>query len=384
MIHRRTKESRHDRGVRLFAAITLAAASCAFIAATGSTDSVTTPSQVFDKAYVEPAPTTTEVPEDTKPDASVPPAPLKRNAELSDLSVQAKSIADELGKCSNDSACVSAILVKHKDKAQDVIAAFSYVVSQGGYLASSCHEPSHQLGAILTPERLAGVSFASVCTDGLLHGSFETWGETKSLADASSQVLGLCKPLGAHSCAHVAGHALYRAAPDYNVALKECRAINVFTEGCANGVMMLVFEDLRARNPQPSLKQIAEVCSVLEEDTKPVCEEELPWQWTLSEVPWAETIKGCASVSKEGRASCARGAGRIAYAGGNYTPAETFDRCSQGIDKNIVAWCIASAAHEVGQNSLNPNPEMVCAAARDYKKDCVSLQTFWGASPVAN
>ena len=102
MIHRRIKESRHDRGVRFFAAITLAAASCAFIAATGSSDSVTTPSQVFDKAYVEPAPTTTEVPEDTKPGSSVPPAPLKRNAELLDLSVKAKEIADELGKCSND------------------------------------------------------------------------------------------------------------------------------------------------------------------------------------------------------------------------------------------------------------------------------------------
>jgi hypothetical protein len=370
--------------VRFFAAITLAAASCAFVASATSSDSLTTPSQVFDQAYVEPAPTTTEVPEDTKPDQGVPPAPSKRNADLSDLSVKATSIADELGKCGEDSACSAAILVKHKDNVQDVVAAFSYVISQGGELASACHEPSHQLGAILTPASLTGVRFASVCTDGLLHGSFETWGATKSLADASSQVLELCRPLGAHSCEHVAGHALYRAAPDYNVALKECRALQVFTEGCANGVMMLVFEDLRAKNSRPSLKQISEVCSVLEEDTKPVCEEELPWQWTLSDVPWEETIAGCRNVSKEGRAPCARGAGRIAYAGGNYTPDETFDRCSKGVDKSIVTWCISSAAREVGQNSLTPDPDIICAAARNYKKECIALQSFWETSPTTN
>ena len=382
VVHRRIKESQHGSGVRLFSAITLVAASCAFVASVGSDDSATTPKQVFDIAYTEPAPTTTQViSEGTNPE-QVAPVPLKRNAELSDLSVQAKSITQELGKCGDDSSCSAAILVKHKDEVQDVISAFSYVISQGGKLASSCHEPSHQLGAILTPSLLAGVSYASVCTDGLLHGSFETWGATKTLADASSQVLALCKPLGAHSCAHVAGHALYRAAPDYNVALKECRAIQVFTEGCANGVMMLVFEDLRAKNPRPSLQQIAEVCSVLEEETKPVCEEELPWQWTLSGLGWEETISGCVNVSKEGRSPCARGAGRIAYAGGDYTPDETYERCSKGLDKSIVTWCIASAAHEVGQNSLNPNPDVICAAARDYKKECVSLQVFWGSSPV--
>lgn len=371
--------------VRLFAAVTLVAASFAFIAQASETDSVLTPSDVFDKTYIEPATTAPPAPsEDTTPDQGVPPAALKRQADVSDLSANAKSIAQELSSCGRDSACSAAILVKHKDNTQDVISAFSYVLSQDGPLASACHEPSHMLGAILTPERLAGVQFASVCTDGLLHGAFETWGKSKSLTQASEQVLGLCAPLGAHSCAHVAGHALYKAAPDYKVALEECRALKVFTEGCANGVVMLVFEELRSKNAKPSLQQVAEVCSVLEEETKPVCEEELPWQWTLSGLSWEETITGCANVSKEGRSACARGSGRIAYAGGNYTPAETFDRCAKGVDKNIVSWCIASAANEVGQNSLTQNPDVVCDAARDYKKECVSLQTFWVTTPVSN
>lgn len=312
---------------------------------------------------------------DVKPseDPFEPRAPYA-HASSSDLSAAALKISRGITTCANDSACIAATLMLNKETPLDAVAAFSHATSQDSPAANQCHAPSHQLGRVLSVQDVASSPFLAVCSDGLLHGLFESWGALRTLSQVIEQFPSLCGSLAANSCAHVAGHALSKASDaSVPLALKACADLGIDAMGCSSGIVMLVFDALRSSPSKPSLKTIDSVCDDFTMPARRDCEGELPWQWELSGLSWPGVITKCENVSKEGRRSCARGAGRLAYQGSLVSPEVAVSRCKMAASQDLVESCLGSAASEVGKNAGALNPGLICDASRSLRDRCLAL-----------
>lgn len=302
------------------------------------------------------------------------PRPEYPHATKEDLSPRALAVSDDITSCSSDASCIAATLMLNKDYPLDVVAAFSYATSQDGPAANQCHAPSHQLGRVLTVESVAKSPFLAVCSDGLLHGLFETWGSSKTLSQVVSQFPVLCGSLAVNSCAHVAGHALSKSiGSSVPLALEGCATMGIDAMGCSSGIVMLVFDDLRLSGKKPSLSEIDAVCKEFSLPARRDCEGELPWQWELNGLSWPSVITKCEDVSKEGRRSCARGSGRLAYQGSLVSPQVAVSRCQMAQSQDLVESCLGSAASEVGKNAGSLNPGLICNASGALKQRCFDL-----------
>jgi len=296
------------------------------------------------------------------------------HASSNDLSAVALKISKDITACESDSSCIAATLMLNKDTPLDVVAAFSHATSQDSPAANQCHAPSHQLGRTLSVYDVASSPFLSVCSDGLLHGLFESWGSLRTLSQVIDEFPSLCGSLAINSCAHVAGHALSKASDaSVSLALKSCATLKIDAMGCSSGIVMLVFDALRNSSSKPSLKTIDAVCDDFTMPARRDCEGELPWQWELSGLTWPDVITKCESVSKDGRRSCARGAGRLAYQGSLVSPEVAVSRCKMATSQDLIESCLGSAASEVGKNAGALNPDLICDASGPLRERCLAL-----------
>ena len=175
-------------------------------------------------------PTADSTADDTAPTTTTAPATL-RPQDRTDLLTEADwatiERADEVG-------------------AKAVLADLAVTFDDDPRNSGRCHELVHELGRrafTAYGSVLAAVDFdSSWCGAGYVHGVFEEWGRTTSLAVIEADAVDLCEtfpPEMLIKCAHGVGHAIIQHAPNLPTAFDICELLGNASWDCILGVLML-------------------------------------------------------------------------------------------------------------------------------------------------
>jgi hypothetical protein len=263
----------------------------------------------------------------------------------------------------------------------------------------ACHTPSHRLGGLLY-NNLRDIKKAldvvdGSCELGVIHGVFETWGETVDLEYVKSVIPALCAEATAkdttfppRKCAHGAGHAIWPASDgDLKAALSVCDTLgDEFTVSeCGGGVTMSMLMGVGAGEPvtQDSVSDVAELCNSYSINHKMSCITETgPMSLRLARMDVAKAVKLCYELEGlmdkgtefEVSYHCTSAVGYSAPQQAAEDPDKIVQLCSNADSERLVGACLYGAVKQMrlrGLPTVKSDLDRLCAVVpKYYSADC--------------
>lgn len=268
----------------------------------------------------------------------------------------------------------------------------------------ACHTPSHKFGGLLYREILDIERTLAIvdgmCELGVIHGVFETWGETVSLEYVRETIPTLCasatsrdESFPPRKCAHGAGHAVWPASKgDLKAALSVCDTLgDEFTVSeCGGGVTMSMLMGVGAGDPvkQDTIKDVADLCNSYTVNHKMSCITETgPMSLRLAQMDVAKAVRLCyelESLMDSGREMdvsyhCTSAVGYSAPQQAGENPDKVVELCSNSANERLVGGCLYGAIKQMRLRNLPTVSEdlaELCAVVPSfYKVDCRKAAT---------
>lgn len=261
----------------------------------------------------------------------------------------------------------------------------------------SCHTPSHRFGGLIysavkdIAKALEAVDGS--CELGVIHGVFETWGETVSLDFVRQSIPSLCAEATSRDttfpprkCAHGAGHAVWPASRgDLKASLEVCDTLgDEFTVSeCGGGVTMSMLMGVGTGKPvaQDSISDVAELCNSYSKNHKMSCITETgPMALRLARMDVAKAVVLCGELEnlmasgKEYDVAyhCTSAVGYSAPQQAAGDPAKIVDLCAPASTEKLVGGCLYGAIKQMRLRDL-PTLE------KDLKDLCAVVPAFYSA-----
>ena len=268
----------------------------------------------------------------------------------------------------------------------------------------ACHTPSHRFGSLLYKnlqdiKKTLDVVDGS-CELGVIHGVFETWGETVDLEYVKSVIPALCAEATAkdttfppRKCAHGAGHAIWPASGgDLKAALSVCDTLgDEFTVSeCGGGVTMSMLMGVGAGEPvtQDSVADVAKLCNSYSINHKMSCITETgPMSLRLASMDVAKAVKICyeleglmdKGVEFNVSYHCTSAVGYSAPQQAAGDPDKVVQLCSNSASERLVGACLYGAVKQMRLRDLptvQSDVNRLCAVVpKHYSADCKKAAT---------